>query len=53
MTALKKREYRNKLIPDKESEYGPPDRVENFVAGGVATGNSRKRKSKCLLQQII
>ena len=45
MTALKKREYRNKLIPDKESEYGPPDRVDNFVAGGVAAGNLRKRKS--------
>ena len=50
MTALKKWEYRNKLIPDKESEYiwaaGPAlDRVDNFVAGGATAGNSRKRKS--------
>ena len=45
MTVLKKREYRNKLIPDKESEYGSLDRVDNFVAGGAAAGNSRKRKS--------
>jgi hypothetical protein len=45
MTALKKQEYRNKIIPDKESEYGLPDHVYNFVAGGATAGNSRNRKS--------
>ena len=38
MTAKKKQEYRKRSLPDKESEYGPPDRTDNFVAG-------RKRKS--------
>ena len=38
MTAKKKQEYRKRSFPDKESEYGPPDRTDNFVAG-------RKRKS--------
>ena len=38
MTAKKKQEYRKRSFPDKESEYGPPDHTDNFVAG-------RKRKS--------
>ena len=38
MTAKKKQEYRKRLFPAKESEYGPSDHTDNFVAG-------RKRKS--------
>ena len=38
MTAKKRQQYRMRAIPDKESEYGPPDRADNFMAG-------RKRKS--------
>ena len=33
MTAKKRQEYRRRSFPDKESEYGPPDRTDNFVAG--------------------
>ena len=32
MAAKKKQEYRRRSFPDKESEYGPPDRTDNFVA---------------------
>ena len=38
MTAKKRQQYRMRAIPDKESEYGLPDRADNFMAG-------RKRKS--------
>ena len=43
-TALKKREYRKKITPDKESDYGPPDRIDNFVPAGATACNLRKRK---------
>ena len=39
MTAKKKQEYRKRSFPDKESEYGPPDRTDNFVY-------SRKKEEK-------
>ena len=43
-TALKKQEYRKKLIPDKSSQYGPPDRLDNF-SGELSRGaNLGKRK---------
>ena len=38
LAAKKKQEYKKRSFPDKELEYGPPDRTDNFVAG-------RKRKS--------
>ena len=41
-TALKKREYRKKITPDKESDYGPPDRIDNFVPAGATACNLKK-----------
>ena len=39
-----KREYRKKITPDKESDYGPLDRIDNFVPAGATACNLRKRK---------
>ena len=43
MTAHKRQEYRKRSVPDKESEFGPPDHVENIVSHATAPV-TRKRK---------
>ena len=42
MEALAKQKQRMKCIPDKTSQYGPPDRVDNFKSS--LPHSSRKRK---------
>ena len=43
MTAHKTQEYRKRSVPDKESEFGSPDHINNFV-GGVTAPVTRNRK---------
>ena len=40
MTAAKKQKQRMKSLPDKTSQYGPPDRADNFLTSATT---SRKR----------
>ena len=44
LEALAKRKQRMKCIPDKTSQYGPPDRTDNF--NGPPAAPSRKRKDE-------
>ena len=42
LSAIQKHKQRLKVIPDKSCQYGPPDRVDNFVP----TVTSRKRAAE-------